>query len=355
MSDQADALKKELVDLAGSMGASGARIADLEALKGPSSADPARVLPEAASVIAFAVPLGTDFIPDYLRKVTRMVFRRVMYEKYQLIGAIGDAIAESLRKSGFRAFNPSPNGTYRLEESKPGFMVPDFSHRFAAVASGLGTFGWSGNVMVEGHWSAVFLGSVTTDAVLLPDPPLEEGLCDGCRVCAHVCPLEFIKLKESQTVSLGGREYSYNAKGNHGRCGLACSGLSGQTRDGKWSSWAALRYGFPESDSELLSQFKRALSDPASEYIRPHIGFSPEGGRTEWAIESQKTGRGVLCRPLDDTNPTCCHCALVCSGPLERRRELMELIHSSGVVVRLDDGVEKAVTPEELEGIMRAK
>ena len=48
-------------------------------------------------------------------------------------------------------------------------------------------------------------------------------------------------------------------------------------------------------------------------------------------------------------NPTCCHCTLVCSGPREERAKLIELIHSSGVVIRLEDGTEKAVKPEELE------
>ncbi|UCD58659.1 MAG: epoxyqueuosine reductase [Candidatus Hydrogenedentota bacterium] len=342
-------LKKELVDLAVSMGAVGARVADLETLEKPPSADPTYVLPGAQSVIAFAVPLGTDFIPDYLGKVTRMVFRRVMYEKYQLIGAIGEAMVVCLQEKGFQAVSPSPNGVYRSEVSKRGFMVPDFSLRYAAVASGLGTFGWSGNVLVEGHWSTVFLGAAVTDAVLPPDAPLDKSLCDDCRICAGVCPLEFIKGKESQTVSLGGRKYSYNAKGNHARCGLACSGLSGVTRDGKWSSWATLRYEFPEDDSELVPQFMRALNDPASAYIRGHIGFSSAGGRAEWAIEAQETKKGVLLRSLEDTNPTCCHCVLVCSGPLDRRRELMKLLHSSGVVVRLEDGTEKAIKPEELQ------
>ena len=349
MSGQAEELKKELSDLAVSMGAIGARVADLAMLEGPPSADPSYVLPEARSVLAFAVPLGTDFIPDYLGKVTRMGFARVMYDQYRLVGTIGDAIVKRLKEEGFLAANPSPNGAYNNDESRPGFMVPDFSHRYAAVASGLGTFGWSGNVMVEGHWSTVFLGSVATDADLPPDAPLVESICDGCRVCARVCPLEFIKFRESQKVALGGREYEYNAKGNHGRCGLVCAGLSGDTREGTWSSWATAHYGFPEDDNEIAEQFMRALSDLALEYVRTLIGFAPGGGRTEWAIEAAKTNRGILDRPLEHTHPTCCHCVLVCSGPLERRKELMELLFSSGVVVRLEDGTEKVVSREELE------
>jgi len=343
VSDKMVSLKRELVGLAISRGAVGTRVANLEMLKGPPSADPTYVLAEAQSVIAFAVPLGKEWIPDYLRKVTRMVFKRVMYEKYQLIGAIGQEIIEHLQKRGFRAVSPSPNGVYRPEVSEPGFAVPDFSHRYAALASGLGTLGWSGNVLIRGRWAATFLGSVVTDAVLPPDVPLEEKLCDDCRMCANVCPLRFINPKESQSVILGGRKYVCSKKGNHMRCGLACGGYVGISRDGKWSSWATLRYEVPEDDSKLMDVFMRAVEDPASSYIRGHLFF--KGARKA----SMPPGRGVLARSLEDTNPTCCHCALVCSGPREWRMKLMRLLHSSGAVVRLEDGTEKAVKPEELE------
>jgi epoxyqueuosine reductase QueG len=68
MTSNMETLKKEVVDLAVSMGAIDARVADLAMLEGPPSADPAFVLPEARSVIAFAVPLGTDFIPRCNRR-----------------------------------------------------------------------------------------------------------------------------------------------------------------------------------------------------------------------------------------------------------------------------------------------
>jgi hypothetical protein len=148
--------------------------------------------------------------------------------------------------------------------------------------------------------------------------------------------LGFINPKESQTVILGGREYACSKRGNHLRCGLACGGYVGISRDGKWSSWATLRYKVPEDDSKLLDIFMRAVQDPASKYIRGHLFFE---------------GQGVLARSLKDTNPTCCHCVLVCSGPKEEREKLLEILHSSGIVVRLEDGTEKAVKPEELENI----
>jgi len=339
-------MKQELKDLAVSMGAIDARVANLEMLKGPPSADPTYVLPEAQSAIAFAVPLGNDFIPDYFGKVTRTVFKQIMYDTYQLIGNIGESMVDLIEKQGFKALSPSPNGYYRQKDGKIDFGIPDFSHRFAAVASGLGTFGWSGNLMVNDHYSSVFLGSVITDAVLPTDEQLKEDLCDNCRICARVCPLEYVQPKSEQKVELGGREYTYNAKGNHMRCGLACSGYVGRSQDGTWSSWAALPYDFPEKDEALLDMFASAISDPATLSIRRHTGINKEGKYAKWAKEGFKTRKGVLCRSLEDTNPTCCNCLLVCSGPIEWRKKLMQTLHSSGVVELTADGQKIAVKTE---------
>jgi len=340
-------LKEELRDLAKSMGAADARVATKEMMEGPPSGDPTYVFPDARSVVAFAVPLGTDYIEDYLGKVTRMEFKRVLYEKYLLVGAIADAIAGRIEQWGLRSESVAPNAIFRSNEEGsqgPSFLVPDFSHRYAAVASGLGTFGWSGNVLVEGSWSNVFLGSVITEADLPPDQPLDDPMCDGCKICTRVCPLEFIQAKESQSVTLGERQYEYNAKGNHMRCGLACGGFNGKSRDGKWSSWSLLDYGFPETDEDILSQFGRALKDPAAELAIRATGYDLETGkRAKWVDAGEKRKKGILYRSYEDTYPTCNHCMMVCSGPREHRKALMHLLHSSGVVIRLEDGTEKVV------------
>ena len=104
-------LKEELRELARSMGAADARVATKEMMEGPPSGDPTYVFPDARSVVAFAMPLGTDYIEDYLGKKTRMVFKRVLYEKYQLVGGIGaPSPAESGRRvSGRRVFHPMPS------------------------------------------------------------------------------------------------------------------------------------------------------------------------------------------------------------------------------------------------------
>ncbi len=82
-------LKEELTSLALHSGAIRARVTIKERLDGPPSADPTSVLPGARSVVSYAVYLGNDFIPDYFGKVTRIVFKHVMFDSYQLVGTIG--------------------------------------------------------------------------------------------------------------------------------------------------------------------------------------------------------------------------------------------------------------------------
>ena len=93
-------IKEEVRNLAKSMGATDARVATKQMLEGPPSGDPTYAFPDAQSVVAFAVPLGTDYIDDYLGKKTRMVFKKVLYEKYLLVAAVADAIASKIQQHG---------------------------------------------------------------------------------------------------------------------------------------------------------------------------------------------------------------------------------------------------------------
>lgn len=335
--------KEELTVLALDSGAIRARVTTKERLEGPPSADPTSVLPGTRSVVSYAVSLGRDFIPDYFGKVTRGVFKRVMFDSYQLVGTIGRELVGYLEARGFKAFSPSPNGIYR-QGSTLSHLLPDFSHRYAALASGLGAQGWSGNVLVPGYWSAVYLGSVLTDAELEPDEPLDEELCDKCKLCTLVCPNRFFSARESQTVTLGGREYTCSKKGNHIRCAISCGSLAGLSHDGKWSTWALGTVRLPEEDDTLREIWAQELANPDNEYIIGHLRpKNPEPWR----------GPGVLTRSFEDTQPTCNNCMLLCSGPKEWRQKLVKLLHSSGRVV-LRDGEEVAVdAAPESESLLR--
>lgn len=320
-------LKQELLELAVRKGALGARVTTKTRMAGPPSADPTYCLPEARSIIAFNIALDRDWIPDYFGKVSRLPFRYVMYHAYQLSGSISQQLADYLQARGHKACALSPNGVYR-PDSKPGFMVPDFSHRYAALASGLAVQGWSGNMLTPGHRAATFLGSVITDAELEPDEPSDEQVCDKCKACTLVCPPQFFSARETQTVKLGDREYTCAKRRSHQACGLSCAGFTGLTKDGKWSSWSTGPLHTPEDDAALPELGRQARNDPANAHIIPHIYPT--------IVDADK-GPGVLRRRQIDTNPTCCNCLLVCSGPREWREKLVKLLHCSGTVVWEDN------------------
>jgi hypothetical protein len=192
--------------------------------------------------------------------------------------------------------------------------------------------------MVEKALSMGATGAKAATREMLVGPPsgdLSYVLPGGRSAIAYAVPLGFIDTKEAQVTTLGGHEFSCSKKGNHMRCTLACSGLVGISQLGQWSTWATLRYRVPDDDQKLRGAFLKALKDPASEYIRSHV-------------LSETFREGALFRSRKDTQPTCCNCALVCCGPRDERMELMQILHASGIVIRLPDGSEEAVPPETL-------
>jgi epoxyqueuosine reductase QueG len=288
--------------------------------------------PWAEAVVSFAITTATDWIEDYLGKVTRMVIRDNMYHVYHESYRIGKAIADRLKAAGFKAHTIIPNGLYRpdhtFEKEIPDRDVkPPLSLRYMAVGAGVGTFGWSGNVMVPGYWSNVYLGGVLTDAPLEPDTPMEENLCENCLICARVCPVGFINedRKEQAVVKIGGREYIYNKKRGDLRCVIGCGGFTGLSKDGNWGSWSTGRTILPDDDDTLPEIFARLRDDPANAAARRNITFGK---------------RGVLDRPRENIKTTCNHCITVCSGPLEVRKKWMNLLRNSGVVELDSEGRE---------------
>ena len=333
-------LETELKELALGEGSIQAGIARREAFsEAPPSADMRYLRPWANAVVSFAVTTGTDWIRDYLGKVTRMVIRDNMHNVYHEIYRISNVIASRLKGAGFKAHAIIPNGLYRpdhtFEKELPDHDVkPPLSLRYMAVGAGVGTFGWSGNVMVPGYWSNVYLGGVLTDALLEPDSSMEETLCDNCRICTRVCPVGFINKREQTSVSIGGRQFVYNSKRGDLRCVIGCGGFTGLSKKGKWSSWSTGRTILPDTDEGLPELFASLRDDPANVAATRNITFGP---------------RGVLDRPKENIKTTCNHCITVCSGPLEVRKKWMEILFHSGVVELDVEGREVVVKLDEQE------
>jgi len=207
-----DSITSKLKSLAVSLGADLVGVTTKEILaNGPPSADPSYLLQTANSVISFALSLDREKVRSFISKTkwrSHCLNRKSVVQKLYVIG---DRIAEQLRSEGFEAVNVDINSNYRPEKKAKNVAEmtefhPDFSHRYAALAAGVGRLGWSGNLLTKEYGALVELSSVLTSARLTPDMPIpdEDHPCDRCKMCSLVCPVEMIRSKESVQVTVAG-------------------------------------------------------------------------------------------------------------------------------------------------------
>jgi len=187
-------------------------ISDVERLAGaPVGHRPMDLLPGARSVVVMAVRLTEGAVQAIFR-----AYEDGLRHAQCIYGTHGYALtpnlhlkfasyrmARFLEKKGF-VTTPLPSG--------PGGGGVPFSHRHAAVAAGLGEFGWSGLFLTTDYGPRVRLVSAITRADLEPDP-LYDGpaLCDvsACGVCVSVCPSGALTEERSTTVMIGGKSVEY--------------------------------------------------------------------------------------------------------------------------------------------------
>ena len=234
-------LNRIVTEFTQSGGAVAVGIATTKSLAGgPPSADLTYVLPDAKSAICFALPLDQDTIEAYLGKKDYHTHSLDNVQTNRLASGMALDLAKFLEMKGHASVAIAANFVYRKDA--PGGLVdelPDISHRYLAVRSGIGHFGLSGNVIRKPEGAAIILGSVITEAELTPTEPLseDENYCDDCRMCQAVCASEFMSPNETTTVSLGGVEFSYSKRRTYRRCDYVCGGFAGLHRSGKWSTW----------------------------------------------------------------------------------------------------------------------
>ena len=216
----------------------------------PPSGDAGYVLPATRSVISFAVPLDREMTRDFLSKKDWLSNCADRKRVSQTLYRVTDAITDYLKSEGYEAVGVDLNNNYRPEPGAADVtemteFLPVFSHRYAAVAAGIGRLGWSGNVLTPRYGALVDLGTVLTSAELAADPILSENPCDRCKLCTAVCPVGMIDAREKTVVTIAGLEEEIALKRPNTCCWIGCSGYHGLSLNRKWSNWSPYRVGGP--------------------------------------------------------------------------------------------------------------
>ena len=319
-------LEKRIEDLLTGLGAAGVGIATTETLAGgPPSTDLEYVLPGARSAVSFSVALDHDQIRPYLGKETEIPYQDAQ-DVYRTINNASEEVAELLRNLGHDAVSVAAHLELRPDSPDPIYdPKPPLSHRYVAVACGVGSFGWSGMVGHVDHGSNILLGATVTSAELTPTDPIPEdkGFCNDCRACVASCPVEMFFPRESESVTMNGRTYTYSKRVDKLRCTICCGGLAGVHKNGKWGSWSPGHFTLPPpEDTETTKKIYVELAHRSKD--RPDIpGLSVD--RVDFGDHPMSNA------PLYST---CGNCQYVCSRKPEERVELVKILRNAGTVIQ---------------------
>ncbi len=348
-------------------------IAGPERLDGPPSLDAAYTLRGAKSVIAMALPMDIPAIDAFLSKESLVPHNLDQLAGNQRIHRACHKLARFIRTQGYRAVEVPPNNTYRRElDPFKSMRNATFSHRFGAIASGIGAHGWSGNVKIPGHGAAVYLGSVLTDAILASDPALPprhfiDGQCRKCRRCAKICPSGMFEADREEYVLINGRLHPRGMRKNIHLCTTTCFGLHALSRDKKWTTWGKhwIRDWIggppdPHDGKAVRRAFSKAVSTrgdsfPRYEIIRkatsilyaeeilesrlPRYEDLPEDELEQNRVLSELAEKNLDVRGLKDPYVlTCSTCALICGPKAKETDRRYRMLISSGLVVPGEEG-----------------
>jgi len=317
--------------------------ATLETLEGgPPSIDLTYILPGAQSAVSFALPLDLAIIRDFLAKKNHQKAEDDDIAINIKSSKLAQACAELLKSRGYEAKGVECNNVYRAEvKGWKRDMPPDLSHRYIAARSGVGSFGWSGNIGIKDYGTAIILGTVVTSAELEPTDPLppEEGFCTECKLCATVCPSRFFDAKEKEEVIIGGKKFSYSKRHSKYRCQLVCGGFTGLHPSGKWSTWSPGRFEIPPGDDE--NELIKVLATAVYKYNEwPESWNGPAaGGYYNMILKDRKI------------RLTCGICQKICVGNKEKTRENYQTLINSGCVLQQPTGDLISLPPDEAKRV----
>lgn len=137
------------------------------------STDPRRAMPSARSIVCGALGYRRQPI-DEPATISGRVARYAWRDHYDDLRSILTSVADLLEEEGWAA-------RVHLDDN-------NLVDRNVAQRAGIGWYGKNANLLLPGQGSWFVLGSILTDAPLVPaERPVDDG-CGSCRRCLDDCP-----------------------------------------------------------------------------------------------------------------------------------------------------------------------
>jgi epoxyqueuosine reductase QueG len=327
-------LNQEIETFLKEKGALKVGFATRKSLEGPPSADITYVIPEAQSAISYALPFDKKIIREYLSKKNFAHHEQNRFDLNYKSVKISRELASILEEKGYKAKAILSNNNYRKEiKSWRADMPPILSHRYVAVASGVGSFGWSGNVGMKGRGTTILLGTVVTTAKLEPTDPIppEESFCTKCKLCTKVCSASMFDKEKAVEFTIGGKEYSHARRNGYERCQYVCGGFTGLHPSGKFSTWSPGRFPIPEDNASIYKMMGRAMKR-----------------YKDWPDRTDADGGYINeAAPGVNIRLTCGMCQNICWGDPKETAKNYKMLVDSGCIVQNPNGDFTVLPPEE--------
>lgn len=154
---------------------------------------PDDLLPGARSVVAFFLPFTPQVVQaNRAGKKPAREWAVAYVETNRLIAEICQAVRDRLAGYDFRAAWVEPTYNFNRE-----ILMAAWSHRHAAYAAGLGTFGLN-NLLITKYGCAGRVGSLVVDAAMETTPVIKEERClhkkgVQCLDCVNLCPMRALQ------------------------------------------------------------------------------------------------------------------------------------------------------------------
>ncbi|MPM94049.1 hypothetical protein SDC9_141191 [bioreactor metagenome] len=168
---------------------------EMKKIIGPHHLHPQEIFPEAKTVVSFFLPFEKELVKLNWRSGEPVKeWIQAKGETDRLIGEINGKLKAELAKEGIEVAMPSIIFDY---ENK-GFNIV-WSHKSAAYAAGLGTFGVHQMLITKAGCAGRF-GTILISAEIPPTPRPTEEFCrykkgEKCLVCVDRCPAGAVTIK----------------------------------------------------------------------------------------------------------------------------------------------------------------